>query len=92
MQGKATMSDRPRGLLSAMSRWCVNIILLLVLYVMSSGPVLAIAFRLREATGWDGFYAVMFVYYPIAAMGHGGPLSAYIEWWVVDVFNTVGPG
>ena len=63
-----------------------------LLYVLSSGPVMATAFWLREATGWDGFYAVMYFYFPLLAMGHTNLMGAYIEWWVVDVFGTVGPG
>lgn len=53
---------------------------------------LATTFWLREATGSEAFYAVMYLYYPIVAMGHGNPIDAYIEWWVVNVFDTVGPG
>jgi hypothetical protein len=34
----------------------------------------------------------MWLYYPIFAMGHDNPIGAYIEWWVVSVFRTVGPG
>ena len=63
-----------------------------ILYVLSSGPVLATTFWLREATGWDGFYSAMIIYYPLLAMGHNNPVDAYIEWWVADVFGTVGPG
>jgi hypothetical protein len=60
-------------------------------YVPSSGPVLASAFWLREATGWDGFYSVMLLYYPLLIWGHGTPIDAYIEWWV-ELLGTVGPG
>ena len=67
------------------------IVICLALYVPSCGPVLATAFWLREATGWDGFYAVMWLYYPLLAWGHGGLLGDYIEWWV-KLFGTVGPG
>ena len=62
-----------------------------VIYVLSSGPVLAAAFWLREATGWDGFYAAVFFYLPLLFLGHDNPIAAYIEWWV-DLFDTVGPG
>lgn len=62
------------------------------IYVLSSGPVIGLAFWLRESTGWDGFYLVLWLYYPIIILGHDNPLDYYIEWWVVDVFNTVGPG
>lgn len=60
-------------------------------YVPSSGPVLATAFWLREATGWDGFYAVIWFYFPLFVFGRWEPLDAYIEWWV-ELFGTVGPG
>jgi len=74
------------------ARWTIVVIVCLIVYLLSSGPVLATAFWLREATSWDGFYAAMFVYYPLFALGHDNPIGAYIEWWVVDVFGTVGPG
>ena len=60
-------------------------------YALSSGPVTACAFWLREATGWDGFYAVLWVYYPLFAW-KSEVFRHYIDWWVVDVFHTVGPG
>jgi hypothetical protein len=73
-------------------RWGASLLGAPLLYVLSSGPMLGLAFRLREATGWDGFYLVMWLYYPLIAFGHGNPIDSYIEWWVVDVFRTVGPG
>jgi hypothetical protein len=71
--------------------WGVVLLLVVAIYVLSSGPVLATAFWLREATGWDGFYAVMWVYYPLIVLPHSNPIDAYIEWWV-KLFGTVGPG
>ena len=68
------------------------LLVILVIYVLSSGPMLGLAFLLRESTGWDGWYSAMFLYYPILAMGHDSLAGTYIEWWVVDVFDTVGPG
>lgn len=73
-------------------RWGGYLLMFLVLYVLSSGPVLGAAFWLREATHNDAFYAVMWLYYPLLAFGRFEPLMHYIEWWVVDVFHTVGPG
>ncbi|WDI42329.1 hypothetical protein [Bremerella sp. P1] len=73
-------------------KWTVLVLALPLLYVLSSGPVIGLAFWLRESTGWDGFYLVMWLYYPIIILGHDHPLMYYIEWWVVDVFHTVGPG
>jgi hypothetical protein len=60
------------------------------LYLLSSGPVLAVAFWLREATGWDGFYLVMWVYYPILVTRFTWAKD-YIEWWV-NLLGAVGPG
>ncbi len=76
-------------------RWGGYALGFLVLYVLSSGPVLGMAFWLREATGIDQFYAVFWLYYPlfiIAGSAPDGLWGNYIEWWVVDVFHTVGPG
>jgi hypothetical protein len=61
------------------------------LYLISSGPVLAISFWLREATGWDGFYYTMWIYFPILWPGHDSLAKTYIEWWV-RLLGTVGPG
>lgn len=80
--------DEPRGLLAW---WGVVVLLAAAGYVLSSGPILAAAFWLREATGWDGFYAVMWVYFPLVVLGHNNPIDVYIEWWV-EFFGTVGPG
>jgi hypothetical protein len=68
----------------------ITLLALLPAYVLSSGPGLATAFRLREATGHDGFYAAVWVYYPILMLPR--PVwDPYIEWWV-KLFGTVGPG
>ena len=84
------MSDnrRPTNLVAL---WGVIVALALALYVLSSGPVLATAFWLREATGWDGFYGAIWIYFPLIVLGHGNPIDAYIEWWV-RLLDTVGPG
>lgn len=84
----STRTSRP-------NRWRRRVIIttvVLMLYVLSIGPVLGIAFRLREATGWDGFYMVMWIYYPILIFHPVPFLDGYLEWWVSDVFSTVGPG
>lgn len=86
-------TSKASSLTSAINRWGTNLLLGLLLYVLSSGPVLGAAFWLREATHNDAFYAVLWLYYPLLiTLGHLGPLGWYIEWWVVDVFHTVGPG
>ena len=71
--------------------WAVLLVGFVVLYILSSGPVLATGFWLREATGWDGFYGVMWLYYPLLAWGHWQPLDWYATWWC-NLFHTVGPG
>jgi hypothetical protein len=71
----------------------VNTAIAIVFYVLSSGPMLGLAFWLRERTGMDQFYAVMWLYYPVVVFAHKvSPIGKYIEWWVVNVFHTVGPG
>ena len=76
---------------SRLGRWSVVAIVLGIVYVLSSGPAIATGFWLREATGRDGFYAVMWLYAPLLIFGHDGVLMVYIEWWV-KLFGTVGPG
>lgn len=76
---------------SRVGRWSVVTLVVGVVYVLSSGPVIATGFWLREATDWDGFYAVMWLYAPLLICGTGGPMIGYIEWWV-ELFGTVGPG
>jgi hypothetical protein len=62
----------------------------LILYYLSSGPILATAFLLHDLTGRDEFYAVVWVYYPLLILPR--PIwDSYIEWWV-ELFGTVGPG
>jgi len=84
--------EQPKSERRGRSNWPLILLLVLIGYVLSSGPVLAICFWLREATGWDGFYAVMLLYFPLFILEHNNPLTVYIEWWVREVFNTVGPG
>ncbi len=71
--------------------WVVLLVGSLVLYVLSSGPMLAIGFKLRDLTGWNGFYGVIWLYYPLLACGHWQPLDLYVSWWC-RLFNAVGPG
>ncbi|MFT5524316.1 MAG: hypothetical protein ACI9HK_002268 [Pirellulaceae bacterium] len=94
MDGKLgrMMKTRPERVQQRKLDLPIIILALPMLYVLSSGPILGLAFLLRESTGWDGWYSVMYLYFPIIAMGHGNPIDFYIEWWVVDVFHTVGPG
>jgi hypothetical protein len=72
------------------ARYFTVILVCALAYVLSSGPVLAAAFWLRESTHWDGFYAVMWVYYPLLAIPQR-LLWAYIGWWCW-LFGAVPPG
>ena len=69
----------------------VVVIVLLAIYSLSSGPVVAIGFWLRDMTGWDGFYAVMWLYYPLLMAAHGTPAEAWFLWWV-ELLGTSFPG
>ncbi|QDT53393.1 hypothetical protein Pan44_14100 [Caulifigura coniformis] len=74
-------------------RHLITTAMFLVVYALSSGPMLGLAFWLRERTGIDQFYAVMWMYYPLLAYRPAfSLLEPYVEWWVVTVFRTVGPG
>jgi hypothetical protein len=67
------------------------LVLLTVVYLLSSGPLLALALKLREWTGRDEFYLAVWGYLPLFLMGHDTPFDAYVSWWC-DLFNAVGPG
>lgn len=78
---------------SANSRGVVFFLLAIPLfYILSSGPMIGLGCWLREATGWDQFYLVFYLYYPMFLLGRDSIPEMYIEWWVVSVFQTVGPG
>ena len=77
-------------------RWLVVIVLIVVVYVFSCGPVLAVACGCREATGNDVFHTVFWgdclLFYAAAQVDVvTGVFNQYIEWWF-DLFGTVGPG
>ncbi len=67
---------------SRTSRTVVTMAVCIVAYLLSSGPVLATAFWLREATHWDGFYVAMWLYAPLVILGPDSVVGDYIEWWV----------
>lgn len=81
----------PLARASRLGQWCVAATAVAVAYVFSSGPVLAGACWLREATGWDGFYAAFLLYLPLFRLLRLRPVEAYIQWWFW-LFGTVGPG
>jgi len=86
-----TAPSKTREGIARITHWLEAFVVFTVLYVLSSGPVLAIGFWLREKTNWDGFYSVMWIYAPLLMWGHWEPLETYVGWWC-KLFNTVGPG
>jgi hypothetical protein len=82
-----TEQDRGRWLATLLS----VALIVLTIYVLSSGPVLAVAFWLRDKTGWESFYAVMWVYYPLLILAHNTPAESYFLWWT-DLLGTSFPG
>jgi len=52
---------------------------------------MAIAFWLRDKTGWDSFYLAMWLYYPLLILAHNTPAEGYFLWWT-DLFGTCFPG
>lgn len=76
----------------SLNGWASAVVGVLLFYVLSSGPLMGAAFWLRQATHIDAFYLVMWIYAPLLMLGHNTPFMWYIDWWVVDVFHTVGPG
>jgi hypothetical protein len=72
--------------------WAATIVTVLVIYVISSGPVMAIGCWLRDATDWDGFYAVFYLYLPILyPLGDVDLAESYLMWWMHQ-FDTMPPG
>ena len=72
--------------------WTATIVALLVIYAISSGPILALGCRLRDATDWDGFYAVFYLYLPILyPLGDVDLVESYLMWWM-RLFDTMPPG
>lgn len=68
----------------------VRAVLVLLLYALSSGPVLATAFWLGDATGIHAFNKVMWIYAPVLMLPRA-LWDPYISWWV-GMVGTVGPG
>lgn len=71
--------------------WSSLLFMGLLFYVLSSGPVLAVACWLREHTHIDQFYAVFWLYFPLWAFGRIPVLDAYVGWWF-KLLGAVGPG
>lgn len=63
-----------------------------VAYALSSGPVMALAFKLRDATHHDEFYAVMWLYIPLLMLRPFAYFcDPYLGWWC-HLFGTTPPG
>ncbi|WP_165075427.1 hypothetical protein [Paludisphaera rhizosphaerae] len=73
-------------------RFGVLFLALTLIYILSSGPILATACRLREFTGYDGWYATFIPYWPLlTTVGRDSFVIHYIEWWFAFA-GAVGPG
>jgi hypothetical protein len=76
-------------------RWRISLpiaaVVVPIVYVLSSGPVLAIAFWLRHVTRWDGFDAAMLLYYPLIQLGPHSLFENYIWWWC-NLLDAMPPG
>ena len=81
---------RPRN--SRLASWLAAVAILLVLYVLSAGPVIALGCWLRDTTHWEAFYIVFYLYYPVLFTGWDNDLfEAYLMWWM-HLFGTTPPG
>jgi hypothetical protein len=82
--------DSPRD--ARHGHWAATIVAVLATYVLSSGPVMALGCRLRDATDWDGFYAVFYVYLPLLyPLADVDLFESYLMWWM-KLFGTMPPG
>jgi hypothetical protein len=85
------VQDRERSY----SSWAAAVVLILVGYVLSSGPVIAAGCWLRDVTGWERFYAVFWLYAPLLFWWRdslwGRAMEVYLVWWL-DLFGTMAPG
>jgi hypothetical protein len=88
-QQPATASPTNRS--SRLASWLVAIAILLIAYILSAGPVIALGCWLRDATEWNGFYAVFFLYLPLAPLADIDLCEAYLMWWM-KLFGTMPPG
>jgi len=88
------MSGAERELRS--NRLWLAMVLIVLIYVLASGPIFGLAFLLRESTGYDEFYYVLYLYWPLFVLQpeaiSENLWEPYVEWWVIEVFHTVGPG
>jgi hypothetical protein len=91
MANQESAREERTGRGSRATAWLVAIGVLLVAYVLSAGPVLAVGCWLRDATDWDGFYAVFLLYLPLRPLADIDFCEAYLIWWM-HLFGTMPPG
>jgi hypothetical protein len=76
---------------SRLASWLATLAVLLVVYILSAGPILALGCRLHDATDWHGFYFVFFLYLPLYPLADIDLCEAYLTWWM-QLFGTMPPG
>ncbi len=84
------VDERPSGRWSA-GHVCTALVLTVFGYVLSSGPVLALAFKLWQWTGVNEFLLARLVYLPLIDSGPGTVFGVYIEWWC-RLLKALPPG
>lgn len=79
-----------------LGRYLTYLVLAVLVYLLSTGPVIGLSFWLREHWHDDRFYMALYLYWPLLAIDRGSSVGTvldwYVTWWVSDVFHTVGPG
>lgn len=61
----------------------------LVVYVLSSGPMIGLAYWLGVVTHNGSWYAIVWIYYPLLLWeSDANPVMWYVEWWVFDFFQA----
>ena len=83
--------EETQGRGSRLASWLVATAILIIFYILSAGPVLALGCWLRDATDWDGFYAVFLLYLPLRPLADIDLCEAYLMWWM-KLFGTMPPG
>jgi hypothetical protein len=81
-------AERPPRRPSRRAAWLGAIAVLMVAYILSAGPMLALGCRLRDMTKWDGFYAVYYLYLPLYPLADMKWCEAYVMWWM-ELFDAV---
>ena len=85
-------SSTPAARGSRLGQWAAITATVLVAYVISVGPVLAICCWLADYTDWEGFYAVFYLYLlPLYPLRDFDLLESYVMWWM-KLLGTMPPG